>query len=156
MLQHACVLILRFGVPVAAAVAGVVLGAFWRAGHAVYHPVRDGVRDRLPLYDDAGRLVSQPLYYGMRLRRTRMPPRVRGHIDIPIIHQVTHVGWLLPPPSHRVLRAVWFACALSTVLSRVAYVLDARRVVLCCGMFPARRCATMRRVTCLVSCDFLL
>lgn len=39
--------------------------------------------------DHMGNLISRPAYYGMKLRRTRMPARVRGHIDMPIKQAVT-------------------------------------------------------------------
>ena len=58
-------------------------------GKSRYRATRKGVRDRLPLKDHMGRLVSRPAYYGMKLRRTRMPPRVRGHVDLPIVAPLT-------------------------------------------------------------------
>jgi hypothetical protein len=53
-----------------------------------YNPIRNRVRDKLPLVDEMGRPVSVPAYYGMRLLRARMPLRVRGHIELPIHSKV--------------------------------------------------------------------
>jgi hypothetical protein len=60
-------------------------------GSGAYNPVRNRVRDKLLLTDEMGRPVSVPAYYGMRLRRARMPMRIRGHIDLPINSKVVHV-----------------------------------------------------------------
>ncbi len=57
-----------------------------------YNPIRNGIRDRLPLNDAMDRGVSDPAYYGMKLRRTRMPLRIRGHIDMPIVAEVRLPG----------------------------------------------------------------
>jgi hypothetical protein len=53
-------------------------------GKSAYRPVRNRVRDRLPLQDQMGRAVTRPAYFGVKLRRTRLPVRARGHIDVPI------------------------------------------------------------------------
>jgi hypothetical protein len=53
-----------------------------------YKPVRNRVRDKLQLTDEMGRPVSMPAFYGMRLRRAKMPMRIRGHIDLPILTEV--------------------------------------------------------------------
>ena len=70
-------------------------------GKAAYTPVRDGVRDKLPMNDEMGRQVSQPAYFGMQLRRTRMALRVRGHVDVPVIEKVRLPVTEVARPSHR-------------------------------------------------------
>lgn len=48
-------------------------------------PTRNRVRDRLPLKDEMGRQITVPAYFGMKLQRHKMPLRVRGHVDVPIV-----------------------------------------------------------------------
>ncbi len=57
-------------------------------GLVEFNPIRGGVRDRLPLVDEMGREVAVGAFYGLPLRRSKMPLRIRGHIDVPIMPEV--------------------------------------------------------------------